>query len=196
MTSPEQPIFIQEFDQETNLLKACVSSVVYRLKKDLADYAYAACRWLVKETIKDQTPGELAIAVKRAQKQLWYSVYRMKYLKPKWYKFRFGKDEGYSFVKVKGKRMHLPDQRIHYFWAVIDLPYQLHFIEAQLEEECTRRDLQIDALHMHRYESAASGLKYPYVWDYVWGTWPRPKIDHIRFILAAKTSSKTIVGPK
>ena len=149
MTSPEQQTFIQKFEQETNLLKACVRSVVYRLKKDLGDHAYAKCRWLVKDKIKDQTPGELAIDRKRAQQQLWHSVYRMKYLKPKWYEYTATKDRGFSFVKVK--RM-FPERRIRYYWAVIERPYQLQFIQAQLEEECTRQELQIDAESMHLYE--------------------------------------------
>ena len=72
-----------------------------------------------------------------------------------------------------------------YYWVRIEQPYQLQFIQAQLEEECTRQDLNIDADHMHRYESAASGLKYPHVWDYLWGTAKSPRIEHIMYICDA-----------
>ena len=101
MTNPEQPPFLWEFALETNLLKACVRSVVYRLITDLDDLCYARNRWLVKEYIRDKDPCELGQDIFRAENQLWYSVIRMKYLIPAWYDVDSRADTGFCYIKVK-----------------------------------------------------------------------------------------------
>ena len=78
MTNPEQPLFLWEFALETNLLKACVRSVVYRLKNDL-EKLYAETK---SSHVWYETAGfynwELTEKVNRAEKQFWYSITHMK----------------------------------------------------------------------------------------------------------------------
>ena len=154
MTSPEQLPLVLRFGQETKLLSDCVRSVVYHLKTDKdslekamnhAHFVYSVCGfipWGANETIK------------KAEHKLWYSVMLMKWLK--------GDGVKWSWLKVK-------KEREDYRWLRIDQPDQARFIQLRLAEECDRQGLIIDEYHMHVYESAASGIGYPYVWDQVWG---------------------------
>ena len=56
-----------------------------------------------------------------------------------------------------------------YRWIRTDHHNQMRFIQERLAEECGRQHLNTDAYHMHEYESTASGIGWPYVWDQVWG---------------------------
>ena len=88
--------------------------------------------------------------IKKAEHKLWYSAMLMKWLK--------GDGVKWSWLKVK-------KEREDYRWLRIDQPDQARFIQLRLAEECDRQGLIIDEYHMHVYESAASGIGYPYVWD-------------------------------
>ena len=84
--------------------------------------------------------------------------------------------------------------RMFYYWVRIELPYQLQFIQAQLEVECTRRILKIDAYHMHMYESMASGMNYPCVWGYRYGKRRSPIIEPMMYLFNSDTF-EDICGP-
>ena len=84
-----------------------------------------------------------------------------------------------------------------YYWVKVDKPYQVRFIQVRLEEDCTRQNLKIDAYSMHVYESAASGMNYPYVWDYVYGRRNTPVIENLMYLLdyAGADPFEDICGP-
>ena len=78
--------------QEAGLMKACVRSVVYHLKTNLAKLEYET-------DIAEQEQGccghteEVKNRIKRAEANLWHSVQRMKWLE--------GDGEKVAWIKVK-----------------------------------------------------------------------------------------------
>ena len=129
MTNPEQPIFLREFEQEVNLLKACVRSIVYRLKTDV-ETLHAVTKWSHELYAKLGfiTWMNCLEQVKRAENQLWYSVDRMKWLQ--------GDGRTISWIKVKQvARGIYPEQpMIEYRWVRIEQAYLLRFIQQRLAE--------------------------------------------------------------
>ena len=67
MTNPEQPLFLWEFALETNLLKACVRSVVYHLKTDVKTLHAATKRSHKMYEVTGFTTWELKDIIKRAE---------------------------------------------------------------------------------------------------------------------------------
>ena len=137
MTNPEQPIFLREFEQEANLLKACVRSIVYRLKTDV-ETLHAATKWSHEMYAKIGfiSWDSCLEQVKMAESQLWYSVHRMKWLQ--------GDGVTMSWIKVK----EWTPQGMDYRWIRIDEPHHVRLIQkVLLPEECERQNLNIDEYH-------------------------------------------------
>ena len=103
--------------------------------------------------------------IKKAENKLWKSVMHMKWLK--------GDGVTLSWFQVK--------EGEDYRWIRTDHHNQMRFIQERLAEECGRQELDTDAYHMHEYESAASGMGHPYVWDRVCGWRDTPVINRLLY---------------
>ena len=135
---------------QTKLLKACVRSVVYNLKKDLEkldDVLY----WEEEDAgCCGRAFSETEERVTQAQRQLWYSVQRMKWLQ--------GDGISVAWIRVKQGRI--------FFWVRIDDPEHLRLLHLWLPSECMKRHLKLSKEWMHMYESVGSGMDFPYVFKH------------------------------
>ena len=108
--------------RQTRLLKACVRSVVYHLRKDLEkldDVLY----WEEEDAgCCGRALSETEERVTQAQRQLWYSVQRMKLLQ--------GDGTSAAWIRVKQGRI--------FFWVRIDDPEHLRLLHLWLPSECRK----------------------------------------------------------
>ena len=129
--------------EETELLKACVRSVVCHLKTaivevedwvDTAEEEMGCCgHFATEETEK---------MVKKSERKLWYSVQPMKWLQ--------GDGEKEAWIEVKERE----GPRQTYRWTRIDEPHHVRLLQTVLlPEECERQNLRVDRYAMHEYEA-------------------------------------------
>ena len=89
--------------------------------------------------------------VTQAQRQLWYSVQRMKLLQ--------GDGTSVAWIRVKQGRI--------FFWVRIDDPEHLRLLHLWLPSECRKRQLKLSSELMQMYESLASPwMDFPYVFKH------------------------------
>ena len=122
------------------LMRACIRSVLYNLKRDVANLRVCLntwdhpCWW-------GREYAESQDSLTKAQEQLWTSITRMKLLQGN------GTE---SWIRVKRGR---PED---YCWVTIKDPTSLNLLRLWLKEECKRQyDFDISATRMHEYESLA-----------------------------------------
>ena len=133
------------------LIRACIRSVLYNLKRDVANLRVCLntwdhpCWW-------GRESAEAQESLTNAQQQILTSINRMKLLQGN------GTE---SWIRVKRGK---PDD---YFWVTIKDPTSLNLLRVWLKEECKRQyDFDISATRMHEYESLASGCEYPHIYDH------------------------------